>query len=96
MLAQLKDLSELDDKLSRENGHALIADSSATNTVNFSSACTMKRLVVAVCICYKDFCPLELIVETQPQLQPALLRLSAMISQYFTRPLFAFMMQRAR
>jgi hypothetical protein len=29
--------------------------------------------------------PLESTVETQPQLQPALLRLSAMISQYFTR-----------
>jgi hypothetical protein len=28
---------------------------------------------------------LESIAETQPQLQPALLRLSAMISQYFTR-----------
>ena len=27
--------------------------------------------------------PLESIAETQPQLQPALLRLSAMISQYF-------------
>jgi hypothetical protein len=27
---------------------------------------------------------LESIAETQPQLQPALLRLSAMISQYFT------------
>jgi hypothetical protein len=32
----------------------------------------------------KRFRPLESIVETQPQLQPALLRLSAMISQYFT------------
>jgi hypothetical protein len=29
--------------------------------------------------------PLESIAETQPQLHPALLRLSAMISQYFTR-----------
>jgi hypothetical protein len=29
--------------------------------------------------------PLESIAETQPQLQPALLRLSAMISQYFIR-----------
>ena len=29
-------------------------------------------------------CPLECTAETQPQLQPALLRLSAMISQYFT------------
>ena len=30
------------------------------------------------------FRPLESIAETQPQVQPALLRLSAMISQYFT------------
>src|SRR5207244_13390313 len=29
--------------------------------------------------------PFESTVETQPQLQPALLRLSAIISQYFTR-----------
>jgi len=31
------------------------------------------------------FRPLESIAETQPQLQPAALSLSAMISQYFTR-----------
>jgi hypothetical protein len=42
--------------------------------------------VAAVRICDKDRCPLELIVETQPQLQPALLSLSAMISHYFTNP----------
>jgi hypothetical protein len=29
--------------------------------------------------------PLESIADTQPQLKPALLRLSAMVSQYFTR-----------
>jgi len=29
--------------------------------------------------------PLESIAETQPKLRPALLRLSAIISQYFTR-----------
>ena len=33
--------------------------------------------------------PLESIAETQPQLNPALLRLSAMISQYFTQLLCA-------
>ena len=32
----------------------------------------------------KQYCRLESIAETQPQLQPALLRLSAMISRYFT------------
>jgi hypothetical protein len=34
--------------------------------------------------CLLYFSIRELIVETQPQLQPALLRLSAMISQYLT------------
>jgi len=32
----------------------------------------------------RSFAPLESIADTQPQLQPASLRLSAMISQYFT------------
>ena len=32
----------------------------------------------------RSFARLESIAETQPQLHPALLRLSAMISQYFT------------
>jgi hypothetical protein len=38
---------------------------------------------VAMCVCNPDRSSLVSIVETQPQLQPALLRLSAMISQYF-------------
>ena len=33
--------------------------------------------------------PLESIAETQPKLQPALLRLSAMISQYFNASTFS-------
>ena len=40
--------------------------------------------VVAVRVSNPDRSPFESIAETQPQLQPALLRLSAMISQYFT------------
>jgi hypothetical protein len=40
--------------------------------------------VVAVCVATKIVRPLESIVATQPQLQPARLRLSAMISPYFT------------
>jgi len=39
--------------------------------------------------------PFESIAEMQPQLQPALLRLSAIISQYFTSRLCAFTSQQA-
>jgi hypothetical protein len=42
-----------------------------------------ETLSVAVCI-YNEDRPLESIAETQRQLLPALLRLSAIISQYFT------------
>ena len=49
-------------------------------------ACTTKRFPSSRCAsATKIVRPLESIAETQPQLQPALLRLSAMISQYFTR-----------
>jgi hypothetical protein len=42
---------------------------------------------VAVCVRNEDRSPRENPrLETQPQLQPALLRLSAMISQYFNLP----------
>jgi hypothetical protein len=41
--------------------------------------------VAAMRVCDPDRSPAESIAETQPQLHPALLRLSAMISQYFTR-----------
>ena len=58
--------------------------SSSTNAVSFTSACTIKRFPSSRCASATNIvCPLELIVETQPQLQPALLRLSATISQYF-------------
>src|SRR5260370_26931710 len=41
--------------------------------------------IVAVCVSNPDCSPIGSIAETQPQLQPALLRLSARTSQYFTR-----------
>jgi len=41
---------------------------------------------VAMCTTTKIVHPQESTVETQPQLQPALLRVSATISQYFTKP----------
>jgi hypothetical protein len=41
--------------------------------------------VAAMRVCDEDCSPVGINAETQPQLQPALLRLSAMISQYFTR-----------
>ena len=50
-----------------------------------SSARTIKRFPSSRCAStIQIVCPLELMVETQPQLQPALLGLSAMISQLFT------------
>src|SRR6266571_2511722 len=51
-----------------------VAASSSIKAVSFSSARTTKIVR-----------PLESTAETQPQLQPALLRLSAMISQHFIR-----------
>jgi hypothetical protein len=41
--------------------------------------------VVAIVSAIQIVRPLESIADTQPQLQPALLRLSAIISHYFTR-----------
>jgi hypothetical protein len=66
-----------------------IADSSSTNAVSFSSARTTKRFPSSRCASAIQIVrPLESIAETQPQLQlqlqPALLRSSAMNSQYFT------------
>jgi hypothetical protein len=37
-------------------------------------------------------CSLESMADTRPQLHPALLRLSAMISQYFTRRVLPFLL----
>ena len=63
----------------------ITAASSSTNAVNFSSARTTKRFPSSRCAsAIKVVRPLGSTVATHPQLQPALLRLSAMISQYFT------------
>ena len=68
--------------------HCRIADSSSRNAVSFSSARTTNRFRSSRWASTTQIVrPLESIAETQPQLQPALLRLSAMISQYFTRHL---------
>ena len=59
--------------------------SSSTNAVSFSAARTTNRFPSPRCASAIQIVrPLESIAETQPQLQPAFLRLSAMISQYFT------------
>jgi hypothetical protein len=50
----------------------------------FIRVCNETFSVIAMRVCNKTVRQLESIAETQPQLQPALLRLSAMISQYFT------------
>src|SRR6266496_4273230 len=57
---------------------ARITDSSSTKSVSFSSARTMNRRLSPRCASAKKIRrPLESAAETQPQLQPALLRLSA-------------------
>jgi hypothetical protein len=77
--------SACQDKISRQKGcnhesPILIP----TNAVNFSSARTTKRFPSPRCAsAAKIVRPAESNADTQPQLQPALLRLSAMISQYF-------------
>jgi hypothetical protein len=57
-----------------------VANSSSRNAVSFSSACTTKRLPSSRCAsATKIVRPSRSTVATQPQLHPALLRLSAMI-----------------
>jgi hypothetical protein len=60
---------------------AQIADSSSRKAVNFSSARAARHLPSSRCASAIQIVrPLESIAETQPELQPVLLRLSAMIS----------------
>jgi hypothetical protein len=60
--------------------------SSSRNAVSFSCARTTKRFASSRCASAIQIVrPRQSIAETQPQLQPALLRLSAMISQFFIR-----------
>jgi hypothetical protein len=61
-----------------------IALSNSRNAVSLSSACTTKRFPLSRCASVIQIVwPLASRADTQPQLQPALLSLSAMISQYF-------------
>ena len=61
-----------------------IADSNSINAVSLSSVQTMKRFPSPRCASTIQIVrPPQSTAETQPQLQPALLRLSAIISQYF-------------
>src|SRR5437899_10148953 len=77
----LKKLRQLVKTIRRKH----IANSSSTKAVNFSSPRTMKRFPSARCASTIQIVrPSESTADTQPQLQPALLRLSAMISQYLT------------
>jgi len=62
-----------------------IALCSSTNAVSFSSARTMKRFPSRCASTIQIVRPSTSRAETQPKLQPALLRLSAMISQYSIR-----------
>src|SRR5262249_35944321 len=63
------------------------ADSSSRNAVSSSSARTMKRFPSSRCASALQIVrPSQSKAETQPQLHPALLRLSAMISHYFIFP----------
>ncbi len=64
------------------NRRRQIALSNSKNAVSFSSACTTNRFPSPRCAsATKIVRPSRSTVATQPQLQPALLRLSAMISQ---------------
>src|SRR6266566_610887 len=68
-----------------------IADSSSTKAVSFSSARTTNRFPSPRCAsATKKVRPRESTAETQSQLQPALLGLSAMISQYLTRSIVIY------
>src|SRR5438552_7392269 len=64
---------------------ARTADSSSKNAVSISSARTTNRFPSPRCASAIEIVrPSQSNADTQPQLQPALLRLSAIISQCFT------------
>jgi hypothetical protein len=68
-----------------ERNDSRVTRCSSRNALSFSSAVTMNLFPLSRCaLATKIVCPLESTVATQPQLQPALLRLSAMTSQNFT------------
>jgi hypothetical protein len=58
--------------------------SSSINALSFPSACTTNRFPSPRCASAIQIVrPLESTADTQPQVQPALLRLSAIVSQHF-------------
>jgi hypothetical protein len=64
---------------------ARIAASNSRNAVSFSSAQTTERVALSGCASAIQIVrPSKSTADTQPKLHPALLRLSAMISSYFT------------
>src|SRR6266481_2340106 len=78
-------LGEISPACRGNSPQARIAASSSRKAVSFQSARTTKRFPLSRCASAIQIVrPLESIAETQPQLQPALLRLSAISSQYFT------------
>src|SRR5262245_43376869 len=65
---------------------ARIADTSSTNAVSLSSACTTNRFPSQRWASATHIIRPSLVTaDTQPQLHPALLRLSAIVSQEFTQ-----------
>src|SRR5262245_9938547 len=75
-----------------------VAASNSTNAVSFSSELITNRSLSPRCaLAIQIIRPSESMAEAQPKLHPALWRLSAMISQYFTHwivPVFLFRQKR--
>ena len=71
----------------RKRDDSRVARSSSRNAVNFSPARTPKRFPLSRCASAIQIVrPQRSMAETQPQLQPASLRLSAIISHTSSRP----------
>jgi hypothetical protein len=85
--AMRPDLNYLSSPRSADIANSCVILSSSRNAVSISSDRTTNLLPLSRCpSTIQNVRPLESTAETQPKLQPALLRLSAMISQYrFTR-----------
>jgi hypothetical protein len=85
---RVPDLNERHPPRSAPSANSCVVLSSSRNAVSFSSARTTKRFPLSRCASAIQIVrPSRSIAETQPKLQPALLRLSAIFSQYFTHAL---------
>src|SRR5215471_6240899 len=82
-LEQAKNLAG--ESVKRNRHQCESATPSSRNAVSFSSARTTKRFPSRCASAIQIVRPSRSTAEIQPKLQPALLRLSAMISQYFKR-----------